>query len=479
MTAKSTLQFTNNSSDQTVVLAGSGIVNLITGYYLIRNGYSVRIFDRAPDPTTASNRTMLGCSAGGGDSRVFSLNEARNHFINSRHYEGEVVSPFKRKIAEDGYLAIPPASLNDRDLKWNQRFESVTRSLAVRFNQDIISFNRESEPLWREMISLHPGLFQKSGFLPGLFRIYATAEKFARAQVAEQAIGSVKRLLNPVELARELPALAGAVAANHIAGAMEVEGFSVNIHRLVDNLIVYLAAQGAEFHWQTQIDGIERDQQGRVQGLTVGGQKIEASHYVISIGAYSQKLLAGFGSADAVAPVIGLWLTIPNRTPLLNHALKVSRSGFASNGAAEGANVVPGVDHAGRPVIHVSSGHGYIGFEHESRSYHDLLGLGRAVEETVRTLFPKADWLSAALEAAKSEELKACVRPWTATGLGIFESAETSRGGSFIITGGHNTGGFAQSPAVAMAVLASLAKRSHPMHTLYHPQRLEKALESV
>jgi len=243
-------------------------------------------------------------------------------------------------------------------------------------------------------------------------------------------------------------------------------------------LIAYLASQGAEFHWQTQIEGIERDQHGLVQGLTAGGQKIEACHYVVSIGAYSQKLLGGFLSADAVAPVIGLWLTIPNKTPLLNHPLKVSRSGFASKGAAEGANVVPGVDHAGRPVVHVSSGHGYIGFEHELRPYRDTLGLGRAVEETVRNLFPKADWLSDALQAAKSEEMKTCVRPWTATGLGIFESTQTDRGGSFVITGGHNTGGFAQSPAVAMAVLASLENRVHPMHTLYHPQRLETALRN-
>jgi D-amino-acid dehydrogenase len=67
------------------------------------------------------------------------------------------------------------------------------------------------------------------------------------------------------------------------------------------------------------------------------------------------------------------------------------------------------------------------------------------------------------------------VRPWTATGLGIFESTRTDQDGSFIITGGHNTGGFAQAPAVAMAVLASLERRSHLMHTLYHPNRLEMA----
>jgi D-amino-acid dehydrogenase len=469
------LRLKNSSAGKTVVLAGGGIVNLVTAYYLVKNGYSVRIFDRAPDPATRPDRRLLGCSAGGGNSRVFSINEARHHFVNSRHYEGDVVSPFKRTIAEDGYLAVPPSSLNNRDFKWNERFEAVTRELATRFNQDIISFNRESEPLWREMIAAHPVLFQKSGFIPGLFRLYATGEKFARAQVTEKAIGALKRILSPDEIAGELPALRDALEANAMAGALEVTGFSVNIHALVDCMIAHLSSQGAGFHWRVKIDGIERDRSGLVKGLKAGSQTIEACHYVISPGAYSQELLAGFSSADAIAPVIGLWLTIPNMTPPLDHPLKVARAGFASAGAAEGANIVPGVDHEGRPVIHVSSGHGYLGFGNESRPYRDEMGLGRAVEETAGNMFPKARWLADVIRAVNREDRTACVRPWTATGLGIFESTGTDRDGSFIITGGHNTGGFAQAPAIAMAVLAAIERHSHPMHILYHPKRLEMA----
>jgi glycine/D-amino acid oxidase-like deaminating enzyme len=272
-----------------------------------------------------------------------------------------------------------------------------------------------------------------------------------------------------------LPALRNALEADAIAGALEVTGFSVNIHPLVDNLIAWLSSQGAEFHWQVKIDGIERDRTGLVKRLKAGSQNIEAGHYVISLGACSQELLAGFASADAVAPVIGLWLTIPNLMPLLDRPLKIARAGFASQGAAEGANVVPGLDRDGHPVIHVSSGHGYLGFENESRPYRDDMDLGRAVEETAGTIFPKARWSADTLNAVNRDGPRTCVRPWTATGLGIFESTGTAQGGSFTITGGHNTGGFAQAPAVAMAVLASLERRSHPMHLLYHPRRLEMA----
>jgi len=88
MIAKKTLRLKNGSIGKTVVLAGSGIVNLITAYYLIKNGYLIRIFDQAPDPVTRPNWSLLGCSAGGGDSRIFSISEARHHFVNSRHFDG-------------------------------------------------------------------------------------------------------------------------------------------------------------------------------------------------------------------------------------------------------------------------------------------------------------------------------------------------------------------------------------------------------
>jgi D-amino-acid dehydrogenase len=478
MMTSRTPRLPNGSIDKDVVLGGSGIVNLITAYYLVTHGYSVRIFDQEPDPRTRPDWRLLGCSASGGNCRVFSLNEARHHFLNSRHYEGEVSSPFKRTIAEDGSLAVPLGSLTERDHQWNERFESVTRALATRFHEDVVSFNKESEPLWREMIAAHPLLFQKSGYIPGLFRVYATAEKFARAQVAEKALGAIKRILNADEIARELPALREAVATNAVAGVMEVTGFSVGIHSLVEQMINHLSAQGVEFQWQVKIDAIVRDSSGRVKGLKAGSQTIEATHYVMSMGAYSQELFAGFSVANAIAPMIGLWLTIPNLTPQLDHPFKLSRAGFASKGAGEGANVVPGIDREGRPVIHISSGHGYIGFGNEARRFKDVMGLGRSVEETVRSIFPKVRTLADGREIESGEDKLACVRPWTATGLGIFESTGTERDGSFIIAAGHNTGGFAQSPAVATAVLAAIEGRAHPMHGIYHPERLERELRS-
>lgn len=462
----------------TVALIGGGIVNLITAYYLVRAGFSVAIFDRAPAPQSKPDWRLLGCTTGGGDSRIFSLNESRHHLANSPHYTANISSPFRRIISDDGWLAISPSELSETDLRWIECFESIPQSLALLFNQDIISFNQESEPLWQEMIAQNSGLFNRAGYQGGLLRLYATQEKYAGALERERSIGAVKRELADVDIAIEIPSLYDAVKAGKIAGALGVSGFGVNIHALVDGLSRYLSDLGVRFYWNTQVNSIARDSRGRITGFLVDSEKVEATHYVLSIGAYSQHLLRGFESENAIAPILGLWLTLPDLSPELSRPLKITRSGFAANGAAEGANVVAGTDSEGRPVLHISAGHGYIGIGNEAKRYLDPFQLGRSVDETARDFFPKQFAAGQAEFGAMTESKRFCVRPWTASGLGIFERAETNRNGSFMITGGHNTGGFAQAPAVASAVLASIQSRSHPMHALYHPLRLSEARQS-
>ncbi|WCN08719.1 hypothetical protein [Marinomonas mediterranea] len=58
--------------------------------------------------------------------------------------------------------------------------------------------------------------------------------------------------------------------------------------------------------------------------------------------------------------------------------------------------------------------------------------------------------------------------------LGIFEIIGTSQQNRCIINGGHNTGGFAQSPSIAMAVIAAVKGEENAMHSAYNPNRFDK-----
>lgn len=192
---------------------------------------------------------------------------------------------------------------------------------------------------------------------------------------------------------------------------------------------------------------------------------------MISPGAYAGGLLDGTLSQNKISSIVGSWLRIPNIGSKLDVSLKISRSGFASDGAAVGANILIGSDSQGKDIIHVSSGHGYVGEDPNNINPEYVEDLFRVVEETAKQYFPNC-YKSAKESGLLERSLKYCVRPWTPSGLGIFEIIKAKNNGLLIITGGHNTGGFAQSPSVAMAVLSALAGELHSMHSAYHPERV-------
>lgn len=260
--------------------------------------------------------------------------------------------------------------------------------------------------------------------------------------------------------------------AGNIAGALAVVGFSLNVHKFSRNLIKYIGSRGSRFEWGVKVTKVFRDRKGQISGLQVNNNEIiRSAHYVISPGAYGNRILSGFRSENKIAGVAGMWLSMPDNTEMkLDRPLKICRKGFAANGAAEGANIIGGTDIYGNPIIHVSSGHGFINVDPAKLDDEQLHELLPVVHETAQQYFPKQYSKAQELEGFATQ-IRFCLRPWTSTGLGLFEVAPTVNGGKAIVTGGHNTGGFALSPSVGQAVLAALTGYHHRMHTLYDPDR--------
>jgi D-amino-acid dehydrogenase len=201
-----------------------------------------------------------------------------------------------------------------------------------------------------------------------------------------------------------------------------------------------------------------------VSRVTLGGRTVRAASYVLSPGALGTGLRASMPALQPIGSMAGLWVVLPNHEPRLTTPLKIGRLGFASDAAAEGANIIPGRDERGRPVLFCSSGHGFVGIHPGAVARADLAELSRCIEDTVAAVFP--DKRPARGWSMKGEP-RFCVRPWTPSGLGIFSAEETAGGGALVVTTGHNTGGFAQSPEVAAAVVRALEGSRHDMHELY------------
>ncbi|HSR99193.1 MAG TPA: FAD-dependent oxidoreductase [Kofleriaceae bacterium] len=452
-----------------VVLVGAGIVNLVTALELVDQGHRVSVHDRMVDPLAGEQdpdalgpRSEIGATFGGEDARIFSFNEARHHLARSAEHAPGARLPFRHAIGDDGWLSRPLEALDDDDRAWIDAQEALPPWLAREYNADIVAFNVRSFAGWHRIFAEHPQLVRGTGYVSRLVRVYQTPAGFARARLAEAEIGALLGELPLDELAAAEPALARAIGSGAIAGALRVHGFSLQVKTLARNLVRVLGARGVAFHWGSALEEVSCDGDGRIASAVLGGRRVEAASFVLSPGALGASLRTRVASLAPVGAMAGMWLVLPNDEPRLTTPLKIGRRAFASAAAAEGANVIPGRNEAGRPVLFCSAGHGFVGLHPGAVAHADLAELSRCILETAHELFPDK-----VASASGRRPPSFCVRPWTPSGLGIFSARETARGGRFIVTSGHNTGGFSQAPEIAAAVARALEGTHHDMHALY------------
>jgi glycine/D-amino acid oxidase-like deaminating enzyme len=168
--------------------------------------------------------------------------------------------------------------------------------------------------------------------------------------------------------------------------------------------------------------------------------------------------------------VLGCWLSLPNDRVGLDISLKVARRGHVT----EDANVTVSRNGKGTPILELGSGYGWTGADPANIDEDELERLYSGVADTARILFPGA-FEAGGGESGLRATRRFCVRPWTASNLGVFETLPARRG-LCVVTGGNNTGGFAQAPVIAEAVVHAVTGKDHPMHSLYHPLRARDVL---
>lgn len=458
------------ASGRTVTMVGAGVVNLVTALRLMREGYEITIYDMAPDPRVDAHWKDYGCSRGGGDARMFTLTEADGYYFGATH---EATNSLHAPIHDGGWRITSPTSLSDRDLEWVSANAAVPRWLSRSYTSDILLFNRAAGELWQELMRDERAAFDNVGRREGILRLY-TDEQHLHSQITRQEkVGANPQVFTPDQIAERHPALGDAVRGQVVAGGIQVPGFTVQAHAFLTRLVDLLERSGVRFSWGQEVSQLRRDGSGAPSGLWVADDLVVADHFVLSTGAYGGELLRGTASDGLIHGVLGAWLTLPGSDPVLEHSLKIGRHGHL----AQDANVTVANGPDGEPQLIIGSGYGWTGHDPRNLDAEELDGLYDAVEDTARTFFPRA-FAEARKSGLLTQSRRFCVRPWTASSLGVLEIAEKSGGGVMVVTGGHNTGGFAQAPVVAEAVSAALEGRHHSMHTLYHPDRLRAFLHA-
>jgi glycine/D-amino acid oxidase-like deaminating enzyme len=447
-----------------VAMIGAGLVNLVTAHRLLQDGYSVEIIDAGPDPRLNAHWLEYGCSRGGDDARMFTLSEMDNY--NDRFVSDSMNILFQNDVVQSGWNAYREGSLSKSELSWIDEFEQIPTWLADSYNKDIFSFNKESWLLWEQWIKDAPSLFEDSLIKPDILRIYSDPVQYQSALDRQEKIGATLNVLTADDVATQQPGLAPAVKAGGIAGGVMVKGFTINAHKFMHHLIHKLEKRGIQFSWKTKAQGLVFDSNRRVKGVRTQNAFVVADNYVISPGAYADRLLVGARANAKIHGVLGAWLRIPNLHPQLQHSLKLARKGHIT----EDANITVATDSEGQPILIIGSGYGHTGIDPTNIDKNLLNQIYLGLVDTAKNYFPEA-YKSLLKEGTLESSFKYCVRPWTSTGLGIFEALATTNHGICIITGGHNTGGFTQAPAVAEAVIAAFSGVEHAMHTAYDPDR--------
>jgi len=449
-----------------VVCIGAGIVNLLTAYSLTEAGFTVELMDAGPPPQEGRTQHSPGATRVGENARMFCFTEADTYHHKGDTTHANMQSVFERPIAEGGWRVRCAGTEKPEYIRWCERFHQIPSWRSQLYARDLYHFNQRSGLLWGMMRERYPNLFENVGFRQGIIRCYAEKTAFEAAIAQQRQLGALRQIFSPERLAIEHPALAPACLNGEIFGALEVVGFTLNIHDFVAVLIHHLEKCGVTFHWHSRVVKFQREGNVIVGLQLEDGSRRTADNYVVSPGAYGYELLAETRSASSLVGVAGLWMTLPNLEPALHRSMKIHREGDVG----ENSNVTLARDASNQDILILGSGYAAIGDQRQiDLNCPDIQALYAGLETTVRRFFPRQDALGQG-DGRKQIIPRACIRPFTATGLGLFEALPAASGLA-LIAGGHNTGGFTQGPVVAEAVTATLKGEYHEMQLKYDPQR--------
>jgi D-amino-acid dehydrogenase len=464
-------------AQETVVLVGAGIMNLIAGEVLASQGFRVRLVDSGPDPRVCKEWSRFGVTHGGGDARMFTYTEADNYNETGSDIYHDMRQIFRKTTLQGGWSVKLPSEFSAAEQEWVETFERIPIWMAKGMKEDIFHVNRQAGELWAEYISSTPEIFTDVSLRHNILRFYAEHVAYTAARGLNSAIGALVKDLNYEETLQQHRGLSSAIENDHLAGALVVEGFTLRIHKFVQQLLQRITDLGGEFIWDCPVQAIQRNASGEVTSLKCESLDLHADHFVISTGVARNGLLNGTASENLIQGVLGVWLQIPNLGSELRHSIKIHRRGAL----VEDINVtVSSNRETGEEKLILGGGYGYVGQDIPSPDAPEMQALFDELEQVAKIYFP------AAYAHAKERgtlwpggERKYCIRPFTCTGLGVYEDIPTANGGHLIITGGNNTGGFAQAPVLARAVLRSIRGEHDPIHVLFHPSRSRLTARSL
>ncbi|CAF1003407.1 unnamed protein product [Didymodactylos carnosus] len=427
-------------TNESITVIGAGIAGLVAALFLSVAGYRVTVIDRHDKPMLGKDLDVYngGTTMGGCDARHASVTEAVAAPTRIRSLR---LMPMKK-----GWKMLDKMSVDEQ--MWAKKFEAMSAFPAMYsiFSDLVTSVNRVAIDLWEDLFERIPELAENA----------IRSRRIVRLCTSELAVSNTLKFQRKVhrkndEVVRlseeQMVARFPHLNRSHLAGGIEVEGFTINVKQLGDNLINYLEKkQQVTFRWASEVASL---QDTAVTLYT--GEKIISDRILLATGVSGDDLLKGSPITKQVQGVIGYWLTLPNIN-MITEGFKIHEEDPVAV-----MNVTMSVDNK---TLIISGGFGFVGNQRimKTSRYTEMAVLvALAVKKYFPTEFEKAT------ESNKKLRVTYCVRPMSADGMPLIDWT-TANSAKTMYVGGTSGGGFVQASILSLFVLDMVSGRNTYSH---------------
>lgn len=279
-----------------IIVLGSGVIGVTSAWYLVQAGHEVEVIDRQPGAALETSFANAG--------------EISPGYASPWAGPGMPVKAVKWLFQRHAPL-IMRLQFDPAQLRWIVQMlrNCTSRRYAVNKSRMVPIAEYSRDVLRQLRADTGIAYDERSQGTLQLFRTQKQLDGAAHDVAVLQKLGVPYEVLDPEGCIRAEPALAAVRPI--IAGGLRLPDDETGDCYLFTQRLAAMAQQrGVQFHYDTRIDGIDRDGE-RIAGVRTNRGRFEADIYVMALGSFSAPMGRTLGIDLPIYPVKGYSITVP------------------------------------------------------------------------------------------------------------------------------------------------------------------------
>ncbi|MCW6534298.1 D-amino acid dehydrogenase [Sphingomonas lycopersici] len=321
-----------------VIVLGAGVVGVTSAYYLQQAGHEVVVIDRQPGPALETSFANAGEVSPGYASpwAAPGIPQKAVRWLMMKH--APLILRPKPDAAMLRWLAMMLRNCTEARYALNK-----SRMVGL------AEFSRDELKVLREKLGI--AYDERAQGTLQLFRTEKQLAGAAKDMAVLDDFGVEYELLDRAGCVGAEPGLAA--TSGKFVGGLRLPGDETgDCQMFTRQLADWLAANGVDFRYNTNIEALERDA-GRVSGVRTNAGLVRGDAYLVALASFSPALLKLFGLGLPVYPVKGYSITAPvadpDRAPvstLLDETYKIAITRLGSRVRVGGMAEISGFDNS-------------------------------------------------------------------------------------------------------------------------------------